>query len=325
MKKSVVSLLSALVLMFAANTLLFGQSSEESAGRNAEQAGRLREALTHYVAALQSVPEGSADDQRLRETIIKVVQKLSPPPAVPEEARRFSVRGQIAIKEAKSAADFDEAAKEFGKALRIAPWWADGYINQGVALEKAGKFSEAGRALKFYLLAAPNAPDAQNVRDQIYALEYRQEKAGKQAAEAARAKAAEQRERDEGKMAKMRALESWSGIWEDQGGTMRWRVSIQGNSINIGYHDHYNFKYRTWGSNHSCPWGWRGTISENLDLSLIVYRADYCSYTPRPPTMSWPVTARIIFDEKKIDIKGRDWDFNKGQWYEGNTILRPSQ
>lgn len=176
MKKPSISFLSALVLLFAANTLLFAQSSEESAGRTAEQAGKLREALTHYVAALQSVSEGSADDQRLREAIIKVVQKLSPPPAVPEEARRFSVRGQVAIKEAKNPSDFAEAAKEFGKALRVAPWWTDGYINQGVALEKAGRFNEAARALKFYLLAAPNAPDAQNVKDQIYALEYRQEK-----------------------------------------------------------------------------------------------------------------------------------------------------
>jgi hypothetical protein len=158
----------------------WGQSSEESAAKAAEQTGKLREALTNYVAALQKTPEGSADDQRLRETIIKLVQKLSPPPAVPEEARRFSVRGQVWVKEAKSPSDFDEAAKEFGKALRVAPWWADGYINQGVALEKARKFSDAARALKLYLLAAPNAPDAQNVRDQIYALELREEKAQKE-------------------------------------------------------------------------------------------------------------------------------------------------
>lgn len=162
--KTSLSFVTILVLFFAISAPVFSQSSEESAGRAAEQAGKLREALTQYVAALQSVPEGSADDQRLRETIIKLIQKLSPPPALPEEARRFSVRGQIAIKDAKSAVDFAEASKEFGKALRVAPWWADGYFNQGVALEKAGKYSQAARALKFYLLAAPNAPDVQNVR-----------------------------------------------------------------------------------------------------------------------------------------------------------------
>ena len=182
MKKTVVSFLSALLLMFAASTLLFGQSNEESAGRTAEQAGKLREALTHYVAALQSVSEGSADDQRLRETIIKLVQKLSPLPAVPEEARRFSVRGQTWIKEAKNSSDFDEAAKEFSKALRVAPWWADGYINQAVALEKAGRFDGAMRSLRLYLLAAPAAPDVEKVKEQIYVLEVRQEKVQKETA-----------------------------------------------------------------------------------------------------------------------------------------------
>ncbi len=315
MKKAAVSLLRALVFMVAANTLLFGQSSDESAGRTAEQTGKWREALTHYVAALQSVSEGTADDQRVRETIIRVVQKLSPPPAVPEEARRFSIRGQIAIKEAKSAADFDEAAKEFGKALRLAPWWADGYINQGVALEKAGKFNEAARALKFYLLAAPNAPDAQNVRDQIYALEYRQEKAQRDAAtrrhtEEAKA-AAEQRRRDEEQRAKMRTIESWSGIWATGG--MRWQVTISGNNINIAYYESYNYRTQRWGSNHPCPENWQGVITETLELSLTMYLPESCAWTPRPPTMRWPVAGRIDFDKKMIWInEGRYWGFEKG-------------
>lgn len=182
--KTSLSLPTALVLFFATSIPLFSQSSEESAGRNAEQAGKLREALTQYVAALQKTTEGSADDQRLRETIINLVQRLSPPPAIPEEARRFSVRGQVWVKQAKNPSDFDEAAKEFGKALRVAPWWADGYINHGISLEKAGKYNEAIRSLKLYLLAAPNAPDADKVKDQIYALELRQEKTQKQASAA---------------------------------------------------------------------------------------------------------------------------------------------
>lgn len=172
--------LSAFFVIAVSVGLCWAQSSDEAAGKVAELAGKLREALTHYVAALQSVPEGNADDQRLRETIIKLVQKLSPPPAITEEARRFSVRGQTSIKEAKNPSDFEEAAKEFAKAVRVAPWWADGYINQGVALEKAGKFSEAIRSLKLYLLAAPAALDADKVKEQIYALEVRGEKAQKE-------------------------------------------------------------------------------------------------------------------------------------------------
>lgn len=276
--------------------------------------------LKQYLSELQK----NTNDYALRENIIRHVQTMKPAPAMPEETRKYMVRGRAAFASAKQVSDFQESVEEFNKAALIAPWVSEVYYNLGIAQEKAGLLASAIQSFKLYLIASPTAPDASKVSDLIYEIEYRAEKAGKQAEEAARAKAAEQRKRDEEKLAKMRALESWSGIWEDQGGIMRWRVSIQGNSINISYHDNYNYKSRTWVSNHSCPWGWRGTISENLDLSLIVSRADYCSYTPRPPTMSWPVTARIIFDEKTIDIKGRDWDF-KGQWYESHTILSPSR
>ena len=226
--KPFLAIFVSLLILVTASGLASAQSDRETEGRAAEQAGRLREALTHYVAALQPVSEGSADGQRLRETIIKLVQRLTPPPAVPEEARRFSVRGQVAIKEAKSPSDFDEAAKEFGRALRVAPWWADGYINQGVALEKAGKFTEAARALKFYLLAAPNAPDAQNVRDQIYALEYRQEKAQKETV----AKTEEQERKRLEEEAKKARTSSLAGYWRDVVGS-RYLFKVDGNSFTV--------------------------------------------------------------------------------------------
>ena len=226
--------LSAFFVVVLSVGLCWAQSSEEAAGKAAEQAGKYREALTHYVAALQLVSEGSTDDQRLRETIIKLVQKLSPPPAVPEESTRFSVRGQIAIKEAKSAVDFDEAAREFGNALRVAPWWADGYINQGVALEKAGKFNEAARALKFYLLAAPNAPDRQNVRNQVYALEYRQEKAQKEAVARKEEQDRKRREEEARAIDPARLVGRWC---QEINGTVTcqtpYQMSVSGNTFEI--------------------------------------------------------------------------------------------
>lgn len=204
------------------------QSNKEAEGRAAEQAGKLREALTHYVAALQSVPEGSADDQRLRETIIRLVQKLSPPPALPEEATRFSVRGEISIKEAKSTADFAEAAKEFSKAVRVAPWWADGYNNLAVAQEKAGQLNEAIRSLKLYLLAAPASPDADKVKRQIYVLEYQQEKAQKEAA----TKRQEQEAKARVEAEKKAQASSLVGYWRDSGGGLN-LFKVDGNSFTI--------------------------------------------------------------------------------------------
>jgi hypothetical protein len=218
----------SLLILVTASGVAAAQSGREAEGRAAEQAGKLREALAHYVAALQSVSEGSADDQRLRETIITLVQKLSPAPAIPEEARRFSVRAQIAIKEAKSTADFDEAAREFGKALRVAPWWPDGYFNQGVAWEKAGKYTEAIRSLKFYLLAAPGAADAEKIKEQIYALEYRQEKAQKETA----TKRQEQEAKARVEAEKKAQASSLAGYWRDVVGS-RYLFKVDGNSFTV--------------------------------------------------------------------------------------------
>ncbi len=182
MRRSVSSLLVSFVVVFASFRIPPAQAQqEEMLGRQAEQAGRPREALTHYVAALQFTSEGSASDQSLREKIISLVQKLTPPPAVPDEARNFAVRGQIAFKEAKSQSDYVEATKEFSRALKVAPWWTETYFNLAVAQEKAGQVNDAVRSLKLYLLAAPNAPDADKIKDQIYALEYREERARKDA------------------------------------------------------------------------------------------------------------------------------------------------
>lgn len=224
--------LACLTLLLGLNlTPVLWAQDQESLGLAAEQAGRLREALKHYVAALQSVSEGSASDQALREKIISLVQKLSPAPVVPEEARRFAVRGQIAVREAKSQADYVEAAGEFNRALKLAPWWAESYFNLAVAQGKAGQFNEATRSLKLYLLAAPNAPDAEKVKDQIYALEYRQERARKDAQdkadetrrqEQARREADERRRREAeaAEQAKQRSRQIFASLT-----TGRWNVS----------------------------------------------------------------------------------------------------
>lgn len=146
----------------------WGKSSEENSAKVAEQAGNLREALSQFSAALQKTVEGSADEQRLRESIINLAQKLRPAPAVPEDAKRYMGRGTAAVEIAKTLEDFKTAAAEFKQALRAAPWIASGYYNLALVLEKSGDFQAAMRNFKLYLLAAPGAADAQQVEARIY-------------------------------------------------------------------------------------------------------------------------------------------------------------
>jgi tetratricopeptide (TPR) repeat protein len=139
------------------------------------QAQSSQQTLNQYVADLQKNP----NDYALREKIIKHVQTMKPAPAVPEEAKRNLVRGKAAFKGAKETRDFQDAADEFKKALLYAPWLAEGYYNLGVTQDKAGQYDDAMKNLKFYLIAAPKAPDAEKVKELVYEIEYRKEKAVK--------------------------------------------------------------------------------------------------------------------------------------------------
>ena len=96
-----------------------------SDGHSAEKAGKLLEALEHYTAALQQTREGSEDEYKLQERIIKLVRNLNPPPAVPEDAYRHMARGEAFLEGATNKERFKRAAKEFHTAARLAPWLPD--------------------------------------------------------------------------------------------------------------------------------------------------------------------------------------------------------
>jgi len=130
-----------------------------------------QQTLQQYVADLQSNP----GDNALRQKIIALAQSMNPPPAVPSDAYELVGRAAYAIKNASTDADFLAAADAYGKALQLAPWVADYYFNQGVAYEKAKHLDEAIAAFNWYLMAAPNAKDANEVRERIGGLKYAKE------------------------------------------------------------------------------------------------------------------------------------------------------
>jgi tetratricopeptide (TPR) repeat protein len=140
------------------------------------QSSNPQQTLNQYISDLQKNP----NDNALREKIIKHVQTMRPAPAVPEEAKRYIARGKAAFKGAKELKDFNEAAEEFKKALLAAPWLAEGYYNLGIVQDKAGQYAAAMDSLKLYIMSVPNAPDVEKVKELIYEIEYRKEKAAKE-------------------------------------------------------------------------------------------------------------------------------------------------
>ena len=132
-------------------------------------------------------------DQELRERIIKAAREQRPAPAIPEEARRFYIRGRTALEDAQGQDGYLRAIRNYEEALKIAPWWADAYGNLAKARDLAKDYSGAIAALELYLLAGPAPADARQAQDRIYALEEkRDERRDEQQVPAARAAPAEQ-------------------------------------------------------------------------------------------------------------------------------------
>ena len=153
-----------------------------------------RNELKQLTAKFQQAP----GDQALREKIIALALSIDPKPATPDGAIMAEGAAEYAFKNAKTNADYSDAAKQYEKALLLAPWLATDYFNCGVAYEKAGENKEAIRSFTLYLLAAPNADDAQAVKKRIgglqYAVQKAQDAASDQAGAAARKVAAERQQ-----------------------------------------------------------------------------------------------------------------------------------
>lgn len=99
---------------------------------------------------------------------------------VSEEARRHIDRGQAALEMAKTPADLEDAVREFQKAAELAPDWPDPYYNLGMVQNKIERFDDALKNLTRYLQLAPNARDAQEVKQLINKIEYKKEKTEKE-------------------------------------------------------------------------------------------------------------------------------------------------
>lgn len=231
-----------------------------------------REDFDRLVQEAQAAP---ADD-KLRERIIAAALALKPVPAVPAEARRHFVRAQAAVEMAKAEQEFAEAASEFEKGLRIAPWHADAYYNLGLVQEKAGQFLAASRNLKLYLQAAPNAAERQSVQDRIIALEYKHER----------------RTQADADQTRLRGL---SGTWTRDANT-RYRVAVNDRNIEITPQEMYfQGVWRPFSGQR-----WQGKIDGNRFKGQ--YQRDWTTYR-NGTMMTRSMSGTVAADGRSIRIE----------------------
>ncbi len=141
------------------------------------------EAIRKAVNGLSTAEKGSPEEQRFRLRAITAALKMSSAPDVPMEAKRFVARGQAAIEMGQNKTDFEDAAAEFEKAIKIAPWWGDAYRGLGAASEKGASYRQAMAAYELYMKAAPNAADVNEIQSKIFKLEYAADRDEKQSFE----------------------------------------------------------------------------------------------------------------------------------------------
>ena len=138
------------------------RANSEADGEAAERAGQFQQAFLSYLSAYQALPSPAPrdDDRRLRERIIRVVQKLPAAPIVPDEAREHKRRADQLLEAETilgnpSSASSHGAADELTKAIRIAPWWAEPTFALAGVLQRLQLVDDAVVNLNLYRLADP--------------------------------------------------------------------------------------------------------------------------------------------------------------------------
>ncbi len=149
----------------------FTSSKRENAAKLKAQ-GKYREALVEFGDVLRG-----ADDAESREVYKTMAEILRAEPQlarVPEEARKYTLRGEMMAEEGK----IKEAAEQFRLALNIAPYIAKFHFKTAIIYGELQRYSQAARYMKTYLLLAPEAPNARAAQDQIYKWEFMIEQGG---------------------------------------------------------------------------------------------------------------------------------------------------
>ena len=77
--------------------------------------------------------------------------------------RKYRLLAENAVKENR----FDSAVEEYEAGLEINPTWPEGHFNAALLYAELGYYPEAMHHMRAYLELTPEAPDAQQARDQV--------------------------------------------------------------------------------------------------------------------------------------------------------------
>lgn len=132
--------------------------------------GRYKEALIQLADALKAAD--AMDLEAISSQIAEIMALDPTAAAIPEKARKHALRGEMLTERGK----FQDAAKEYRKAILAAPYIPKLYFNAALIYSKLENYPQAIRHMKTYLILAPKAPNARAAQDEIYKWEVMLEK-----------------------------------------------------------------------------------------------------------------------------------------------------
>ncbi len=141
--------------------------------RVVESDRRFVEAFAEYSDVVKIADEATVVSIRQRvATILKDNPYLA---ELPEEARKFALRGDVLIKDG----GFNDALKEYRMALGVAPFNPKLHFNIALIYGQLKDYRQAIKYMTIYLQLNPDAPDARATKDEIYKWEFSLEREGK--------------------------------------------------------------------------------------------------------------------------------------------------
>jgi tetratricopeptide (TPR) repeat protein len=118
------------------------------------------------LSAVAQAPAGAEEEEAFQRAAQQYAGRPKPP--LPPDVRRLKVHAETAVK----VKDLAEALRLYADALRLAPWWSEGYHDRAIVLGDLGRYAEAIRDTQRFLRLEPSAGAAAAAQDRIYQWEF---------------------------------------------------------------------------------------------------------------------------------------------------------
>ena len=134
-----------------------------------------KEQAVKKLAEAYRLTVGGPKKEEIRKAMLKLAASMDLVPALTSEAQDHFLRGNAALKAAKSPTDLGRSLSEFEWAIYYSPWAGELYFNTSAVKKLENQTAAAVGDLKLYLAANPNAKNLEELLNRLYEFDYQRE------------------------------------------------------------------------------------------------------------------------------------------------------